>query len=214
MSVKDMWKVNATTLVLLVFVNLMVFSLGNTAWIVLGLVLLASGMFLSFRQGMGLGHEACAIAETARRANDPSSSAYGQLDKDVLKRTWSVERGIKGMMVSVLIPYVINVVYIICMLLDLEPMKLPTRLVAWVITLPFWPIIVHWYEAFDVLTPAIVAVLMISPFLLPACTFAGYMQGPKLWEKSEKAMAQGRRRARAKSRVAQKKKPRVQKPEI
>ena len=73
-----------------------------------------------------------------------------------------------------------------------------------------------YFRLLSALVPmAVAAVLMISPFVLPLCTFAGYMQGPKLWAKSEEAMAQGRRRARAKSRVAQKKRaPRVRKPEI
>ena len=53
MSIKDMWKSNAITLILLIVLNLALFSLGNTPWLVLGLICLAAGMFLSYRQGMG-----------------------------------------------------------------------------------------------------------------------------------------------------------------
>ena len=216
MSVKDMWKANAITRLLLVVINLMIFSLGNTPWMVLGLLLLAGACYLSFRQGMGLGHEGCAILATVHSASDPASPAYGQLDEDVLKRTWSRERGLKGVLASALAPYAICGVYIICMLLDIQ-WEMPlfiSRLLAWIITLPYWPIILPWQETFDVLNAPIVAVMLVSPFVLPLCMYAGYLQGPKLWAKSEQAMAQGRRRAKAKSRVAQKKVPRERKPEI
>ena len=56
---------------------------------------------------------------------------------------------------------------------------------------------------------------MISPFILPLFQFWGYMQGPKLWKKTEQAMADGRRRAKARSRIVKKNKlPRTMKPEI
>ena len=59
------------------------------------------------------------------------------------------------------------------------------------------------------------SVLMISPFILPLFQFWGYMQGPKLWKKTEQAMADGRRRAKARSRIVKKNKlPRTMKPEI
>ena len=85
---------------------------------------------------------------------------------------------------------------------------------AWVLALPFWPLVAHWFETYDSLAPALVAVFLISPFVLPLCMFAGYMQGPKLWQKSERAMAQGRRRAKARSRVVKKRAPKVRGPEI
>ena len=62
--------------------------------------------------------------------------------------------------------------------------------------------------------PAIVAMLMISPFILPGCTCLGYLQGPRLWARTEDAMKQGRRRAKARARVGKKMVPRQQKPEI
>ena len=68
MSIMDMWKANAVTLVMLIVLNLALFTLGNLPWTVLGLILLAGAMFLSFRQGMGFGHEACSILQTVEKA--------------------------------------------------------------------------------------------------------------------------------------------------
>ena len=105
--------------------------------------------------------------------------------------------------------------YIACSLLGIEPMIIPTRILSWLLAMPFWPVVLHWYQTFDRLTATVAAVLMISPFVLPLVCFAGYLQGPRLWAKSEKAMAEGKRRARAKSRVVRRKPtPRIQKPEI
>ena len=42
MSTMDMWKANAVTLILLIVVNLALFGLGTTPWMVLGLILLAA----------------------------------------------------------------------------------------------------------------------------------------------------------------------------
>ena len=61
MSTMDMWKANAVTLILLIVVNLALFGLGTTPWMVLGLILLAGALFMTYRQGMGFGHEACSI---------------------------------------------------------------------------------------------------------------------------------------------------------
>jgi len=215
MSIKDMWKSNAITLILLIVLNLALFSLGNTPWLVLGLICLAAGMFLSYRQGMGGGHEACGILQMVEKARDPESPSYGQVDEKVEKRAWSASNGVKGVLASALIPYVVGCAYIVLSLLKVSPADAVMRLVAWVIALPFWPAMLPFSQTFDRLTGPVAAVLMISPFVLPLCTFAGYMQGPKLWAKSEKAMAEGRRRAKAKSRVGRKKTPpRSQRPEI
>ena len=215
MSVSDMWKMNAGTLFLLILLNLALFTLGNTPWLVLGLLCLAGALFLSFRQGMAYGHEACGVLSMVQRAEDPESPAHDQLDEKVVRRAWRVSTGLKGVFAAALVPYVLSCAYIICMLLNVEPLILPTRLLSWVLAAPYWPLILHWTQTFDKLTGAIVAVLMLSPFILPLSIFAGYMQGPKLWAKSEKAMAEGRRRARAKSRVVRKKRmPKAQKPEI
>lgn len=215
MSTGEMLKANATTTFMLILMNLALFTLGNTAWLALGLICLALGMAYSFRQGMAMGHQACSVRATVERAGDPASPAHGQLDERVLARAWSVSHGVKGMLAAALPAYAAGCLYIICSLCGIEPLIMPTRLVSWVLATPFWPIVLHWYDTFDRLTGVVAAVLMISPFVLPLCMFAGYLQGPKLWQNSEKAMAEGRRRARAKSRIHRKKPPaRTQKPEI
>ncbi len=215
MTIGEMWRTNAVSLMLLILLNLALFSLGTLPWIVLGLLCLAGAMFLSFRRGMGFGHQACGILNTVERAEDPQSPTHGQLDDKVVRRAWSRSTGVRAMLASALVPYVAGCLYIGCTLLKVEPLILPTRVVSWVLALPFWPAVAHWNATFDRLTPSIVAVLMISPYVLPLCAFAGYLQGPKLWARSEKAMAEGRRRAKAKSRVVRKKPvPRSQRPEI
>ena len=215
MSIADMWKSNLAVHLLLIVLNLALFSLGNTPWMVLGLICLALAMYYSYRQGMNFGHRACGIRETVERSMDPDSPSHGQLDDKVAAQAWSVSRGVRAALACALAPYLIGCLYIIFSLLGMEQVALPMRLVSWVVALPFWPVVLPWYRTFDRLTGVVAAVLMISPFLLPACCFAGYMQGPKLWAKSEKAMAEGRRRAKAKSRVNRKKAvPRAQKPEI
>ena len=215
MSIMEMWKSNAITLVLLIVLNLALFTLGNTPWLVLGLICLAGGMFLSYRQGMGFGHEACGILQMVEKARDPESPSYGQVDEKVERRAWSASTGIKGVLASALVPYVVGCLYIVLSLLKIHPADAVMRLVSWILALPYWPAMLPFSQTFDRLTGPVAAVLMISPFVLPLCTFAGYMQGPKLWAKSEKAMAEGRRRAKAKSRVGRKKSvPRSQRPEI
>lgn len=210
-----MWKSNAVTLILLIVLNLALFTLGNTPWTVLGLICLAGGMFLSYRQGMGFGHEACGISQMVEKARDPQSPSYGQVDEKVQKRAWSVSTGVRGVLASALVPYVVGCLYIVLSLLKVHPADAVMRLVSWVLALPFWPAMLPFSQTFDRLTAPVAAVLMISPFVLPLCTFAGYLRGPKLWAKSEKAMAEGRRRAKAKSRVGRKKTvPRSQRPEI
>ena len=215
MNTSEMWKAVAGSLLLLIFLNFALFTLGTTPWMVLGLILLAIAIFLSYRQGMGMGHEACALLATVQRAEDPQSPTHGQVDEKVIRKAWSVNRGIRAMLAAALVPYAIGCLYIASSLLDIQPLIIPTRIASWVLALPFWPVVLPWTETFDRLTPTVAAVLMISPFVLPLSIFAGYMQGPKLWAKSEKAMAEGRRRAKAKSRVNRKKRaPRIQKPEI
>ena len=215
MSVRDMWRSIVATEGLLIVVNLAIFSLGNTPWAVLGSICLALAAYHSVRQGMGFGHRACGILQTVEHSRDPESPAHGQLDKEIAAQAWSVSRGIRGALLSALAPFVIGLAYIVVSLLGMEAVVMPLRVASWVVALPYWPPVLLWYQTFDRLTGVVAAVLLISPFILPACTFAGYMQGPKLWAKSEKAMAEGRRRARAKSRVNRKKTtPRSQRPQI
>ena len=215
MNAKDMLKATATTLLLLIVLNLALFSLGTTPWTVLGLVCLALSMFYMYHVGAGFGRQACSILETVRRARDPQSPSYGQVDAAVEGRAWSVSRGVKGVLASALAPYVAGCLYIALSLMKVHPADMVMRLVSWVLALPFWPAMLPFSQTFDRLTAPVAAVLMISPFVLPLCCFAGYMQGPRLWAKSEKAMAEGRRRAKAKSRVGGKKRaPKAQRPEI
>ena len=74
-----------------------------------------------------------------------------------------------------------------------------------------------WHENFVDLTFDVILVLMVGPFILPVFQFLGYLQGPKFWEKTEQAMADGKRRAKARSRIVKKNKdnrPRWERPEI
>lgn len=214
MNVWQMWKSNAVTLLFLIVLNLALFSLGDLPWIALGCLLLLLAGFLNYRQGAAMGHEACSIRQTVEKCSDPDSPAYGQLDQKVIARAWKRETGIRGTFLSVAIPLGFGVLYILCTLLKIEPLVLPTRVVSWLLNLPFWPIIIHWQPAFDALTVPIGVVLLLAPFALPLCTFVGFMQGPRLWQRSEMAMAQGRRRAKARSRVGKKTVPKPRKPEI
>ena len=180
MNVADMWKSYIATKLLLIVLNLALFSLGNTPWTVLGLICLAVSLYVSFRQGMGFGHNACSLLEMVEHAADPHSPTYGQVDRKVASRAWSVSQGVRGMLVCALPPYLIGCVYIVASLLNAEAVVMPARLVSWIDAMPFWPVVLPWYQTFDRLTGVVAAVLMISPFILPGCLFAGYLQGPKL----------------------------------
>ena len=215
MTIGDMYRTNAMTTFLLILINLGLFTLNRLAWTVLGLLCLAGALYLGFRQGMAYGHEASGILKTVEKARDPQSPTHGQLDKKLIGQAWSVSKGIRAVLACALLPYVVGAAYIVCSLLKAEPLVMPLRLASWILAAPFWPVVLPWYNTFDRLTGVVAAVLMISPFILPLSTFAGYMQGPRLWEKSEKTMAEGKRRAKAKSRVVRKKSvPRSQRPEI
>ena len=50
------------------------------------------------------------------------------------------------------------------------------RVAAWILSVPYWPFIMHWHESFVELTPMIGALLLITPFVLPLCTFLGYLR--------------------------------------
>ena len=219
MGVKGIFQANATTLILLIVVNLTLSLTGETIWIIVSVLALLGMVFFSVRQGMNIGHGACGISNTVERARASGESVYNQLDSSYLNQVWSVQTGIRGLLASALIPYAVGAVYIILTLLwqshpGLETATVIARVAAWVISIPYWPIIMHWHESFVNLTPAIVIMLMVSPFALPLCTFIGYMQGPRLWSRTEEAMKQGRRRAKARARVGKKIAPRTQKPEI
>lgn len=193
----------------------MVFSFGNmTVWTILGLLLLVGSCYMSFRQGQGSGHEACSVSRSIERAIEGGKAA--QVTPKMYKQAWSRSTAVKSVFAGALIGYVINVVYIILSLVDVnETVLLVSRLISWIVVMPYWPILNHWYETYTMITPSVVALLMISPFIIPACHALGYMCGPRLWAQTEKAMADGRRRAKARSRIVKKnRKPKVKGPEI
>lgn len=219
MGVKGMWAVNASALTMLIVVNLALNFASEALWIVLGLLALAVTLVFCYRQGMNLGHGACGISNTVESARKAGEKVYAQLDKKYLAQTWSVATGVKGIFASALIPYAVGGIYIALTMLyqSFPALKVPViiaRVLAWLLSLPYWPIVMHWHEDFVRLTPAIAAMLLISPFVLPLSTFLGYLRGPKLWQHTEDAMKQGRRRAKARARVGKKLVPKNQKPEI
>ena len=64
MTVGGIWRSNALTLFLLMLLNLGMMSFGQTAWILLGRLALGGAAWLSVRQGLAAGHEACAVRST------------------------------------------------------------------------------------------------------------------------------------------------------
>ena len=211
-----MWKGMMTVKVLLVFVGLMLWSTGATAlWMALGIALLLGAGFISFRQGQSAGHEACGVSKSIERVGHTPDKPH-QVDARLAREAWSVGNGVRALLAGAAMGYIINCAYIIIMRLDLlgDEAMFVVRLMSLLATIPYYPFVVHWVPTYTALQPALVAVMMIGPFLLPACQFGGYLCGPKLWEKTEKAMAQGKRRAKARSRIVKKRQPKIQKPEI
>lgn len=200
---------------LLFFVSFMVLNFNNmTLWIILGLIILVGACYLTFRQGQMSGHEACSISKMIDNAQ--ANDKLHTIDKKMYKKVWSRSTGLKSVFAGALIAYVINFVYIVAMMLRVEGTPLIiSRIASWVVSMGYWPILAFWYESYTVMNAPVAALLMISPFILPLCQYAGYMCGPKLWAKTEKAMAEGKRRAKARSRIVKKKKaPKVKGPEI
>ena len=219
MGIKAMWSTNALALAILIGANLAASFAGEALWLLIGIAALLAVLYFCFRQGMGIGHGACAISGTVESARRAGEKVYAQLDRKYLAQAWSRQNALKGFLLSALIPYVTGSLFIILNLLwrgGVLP-ELPVivaRIVAWLVSLPYWPLIMHWHEDFVTVTPAIAAMLLISPFVLPAATALGYLQGPRLWARTEDAMKQGRRRAKARARVGKKLAPKQQKPEI
>jgi len=219
MGVMGIWQANATMLALLIVVNMALSIAGGALWIAVGTLSLLVALFLSFRQGMRLGHDACGVSSTIEGARRAGEQVYAQLDARYLRQAWSRRTGFRGLMASALIPYAASCVYIIMTLVGGEAgaLSLPTviaRSIAWVLSIHCWPLILHWHADFVTLTPAIAVMLLASPFLLPALTYLGYLQGPRLWAQTEAAMKAGRRRAKARARVGKSLAPKRQKPEI
>ena len=211
MSVFEMWRSTLAIKILLVVIGFMVFSFGITGlWVGIGIALLLAGALMVFRQGQSAGHEACAVSKSV------AAIGADQADKKMLSQMWSVSNGVRSIFAGAAVSYTINAIYIILSVVHApEIATFISRLVSWVITMPYWPIIAAWHETYEFLTTDVILVLMISPFILPLVQFAGYMQGPKLWKKTEQAMVDGRRRAKARSRIVKKNKlPRSMRPEI
>jgi len=212
----DMFKNSLVLKAMLIFISFTVFSFGNmTVYLIVGLLVLLFGCFMALKQGAAMGHEACSVSASLQRIAQSGDKAQN-IEPKMLKQVYSTSTGVKAVLAGGLIDYVINVIYIILMLTKTETGALIfSRLASFVMVIPYWPIVSHWHPVFDVLTWDIVAVLMISPFILPVFQFIGYRQGPVLWAKTEKAMAEGKRRAKARSRINHKKKQRkVRGPEI
>lgn len=211
MSVFEMWRSTLAIKILLVVIGFMVFSFGITGlWVGVGIALLLAGALMVFRQGQSAGHEACAVSKSV------AAIGADKADKKMLSQMWSVSNGVRSIFAGAAVSYTINAIYIILSVVHApEIATFISRLVSWVITMPYWPIIAAWHETYEFLTTDVILVLMISPFILPLVQFAGYMQGPKLWKKTEQAMVDGRRRAKARSRIVKKNKlPRSMRPEI
>lgn len=211
MSVFEMWRSTLAIKILLVVIGFMVFSFGITGlWVGIGIALLLAGALMVFRQGQSAGHEACAVSKSV------AAIGADKADKKMLSQMWSVSNGVRAIFAGAAVSYTINAIYIILSVVHApEIATFISRLVSWVITMPYWPIIAAWHETYEFLTTDVILVLMISPFILPLVQFAGYMQGPKLWKKTEQAMVDGRRRAKARSRIVKKNKlPRSMRPEI
>ena len=214
MTIGNMIKNTIVLKLLLIFISITVFSFGNmTVFALLGIAVLLGGMFASFKQGLAMGHEACAISSSLERIQRDGGK---EPDPLMLRQAYSMNKAVKALFGSALIGYVINCAYIVMMLLKAnEDVMIITRLASFVTIIPYWPLLSHWHAVYNVLTWDIVLLLMVSPFILPAVQLYGYTRGPLMWAKTEKAMADGKRRAKARSRIVKKKKlPRSQRPEI
>ena len=214
MTTGNMVKNTIVLKLLLIFVNFTVFSFGNmTVFALLGIVILLGGCFASFKQGMAMGHEACSVTSSLERIIRDGDK---ELDPLMVRQSYSLSKGVKALFGGAMVGYVVNCVYIILMLLNVnETATVIARLVSFVFVIPYWPILSYFHPVFNVLTWDIVLLLMISPFILPAVQLFGYTKGPMMWAKTEKAMADGKRRAKARSRIVRKKRlPKNQRPEI
>lgn len=207
-----MWKSTILIKIVLIFIGFILFSIGsNVAWTILGCAVLLGSCWFMFRQGQNAGHESCGVTKSIERVEAEGKRA----DEGLYRQAWSRSNGVKSIFAGALFAYAVNAVYIILSLLDVSEMAVMiSRVASWVVTMPYWPVIAMFHETYVALTPDIVIVLMASPFLLPLCHYFGYLCGPKLWQNTEKAMADGKRRAKARSRIVKKKGPRIQKPEI
>lgn len=217
MKVTDMWRGSMAIKMALIVLCLMVISIGNSLlYTIVGGILLAGGCFFAFREGGAMGHAAAGISSEIESIRaDPEKA--GQLDPSLYKQAWSVSHGVAGIFAGGLIDYCFNALYIATILLKVrQDIAIFPHMASFAVSLPLWSVFSLWHDTFTGLSPDMVLLLLAGPFVIPAFQFAGYMQGPGLWKRSEAAMAAGRRRAKARSRVQQRRQPkvRVKKPEI
>lgn len=201
--------------VLLIFIGFTVMSFGNmTVFTILGIFLLLGGCFMAFRQGMAIGHEACSVTSSIKRIE---SQGIRKPEEEMLRKAYDPNCAAKIIFGGAIGDYVINCVYIALMLIQPgETAVFVSRLLSFATVIPYWPILSHWHEVYNVLTWDIITMLMLAPFLLPTVQYLGYRRGPVLWAHTEKAMADGKRRAKARSRIGRQKTKtaKSQRPEI
>ena len=212
MKITEMWRGTLTTKVLLIIVGLMLFSVQNDVlWLIVGTILLIVGCLMSFRQGQGAGHDACGVLASVEKL----TSEGREVDDLLLRQAYRPGRGWAAVFLGGLIDYVINSIYIILTVVGAaEAPVLISRLLSWAVSVPYLAPVALLHETYTALTPDLIIIFLIGPFLLPLFQCLGYLQGPKLWANSEKAMAEGRRRAKARSRIVKKKQYKPRKPEI
>lgn len=207
-----MWKSTTTTSAVLIVLAFMLFSFSNSVlYIIFGVLILLLGLYFTFRSGQGAGHEACSVSKSIERLSITDKS----VDPILLKRAWTRSNALRLLFAGCMPAYAFNCLYIIISLI--KPGNVPvitSRIFAWLMVLPYWPILSGIHATFTELTPDVVALLMITPFVIPFVFGLGYLSGPKLWTKTEHAMAAGKRRAKARSRIVKNKSNSFQQPKI
>ena len=210
MNAKDMFKSTIMTKFMAIILALLIYSFAGghkVVLTVLGVLALILFLCYSFRVGMALGHESAGVSANIGDIIEGNGND-DQVDKEMYAMAWSWGNGIKGFFAGSVIGYALNCAYIICMkLVPDTAVCIITRIIAWMISLPYWLILNTKHTVFNSLSTDIIIMLMAGPFVIPLAQFLGYLMGPKLWQRTERAMAQGKRRAKARSRVMKKKQP-------
>ena len=111
---------SALQLLLMILLDLALISLGRVPWLVLGTLALLAGVYFSFRRGMGFGHEACALMDSVKSVQSHGGPGSDQLDEKLLRRTWSRDRGVRGVLASALVPYAASCLYMMAALVPLR----------------------------------------------------------------------------------------------
>ena len=218
MRVAEMWKSTLIIKILLVVVCFMLMNFGVAPLFSIGgIALLLGACFWAFRDGMNYGHQACSISDEVSRI-EADEAKRAAVDPKLFKQTFSKSRALCGVLAGGLIGYAINCAYIILSLTGVQETPLYiARIASFVVSLPFWSLLSLWRETFIAITPDVAVALMAGPFLIPLAMALGYLRGPTLWAHTEEAMAAGRRRAKARSRIGannRKRTPRRKQPEI